>query len=65
MRGKKRFLENMLVILNNPTGSDHDVVREVIENCAIIAEKNTNQSGDYDVGYDIALTLRKLKDCIA
>ncbi len=37
-----------------------EVIRqEVYEECAVIAEKNTNQTGDYSVGDDIADIIRK------
>ena len=61
MHGKELFNVNMGLLLNEPSGSDGDVINDVIENCAMIAERNTNGQGDYDVGADIAEHLRSLK----
>lgn len=69
MIGKKKFIENVNLKIDRlatftPREPVIALVKEVIENCAVIAEKNTNTDGDYDVGEDIADTLRCLKESL-
>jgi hypothetical protein len=37
------------------------LIDDIIEVCAVVSEKNTNETGDYDVGADIAQCIRSLK----
>jgi hypothetical protein len=59
--GKIKFLNTLRDLWIDLDCDEHYLtVQTVIECCAILAEENTNDSGEYNVGKEIAEMLREV-----